>query len=115
MNVKEKFKKKLFKSRNRGYIRCGLVKSLLNIFNVPKGSDDIQVVNDATKSGLNQAVWVPNFFLPTVITLAKCITSSSWMSDVDMGEFLLNYTMDQALQPYAGLGVTELVSGDKGG
>ena len=56
MNVKEKLKKKLFKSCNRGYIGGGLVKNLLAIFGIPKGSDNIWLVNNATKSGLNRAV-----------------------------------------------------------
>ena len=87
MNVKEKLKEKLFKSCNRDNIRGGLVKSFPNIFDVPKRSDNIWLVNDATKSGLNRAFWAPNFFLPAVNTLVRCIIASSWMSDVDMGDF----------------------------
>ena len=94
-------------------MRGDLVKSLLNMFDVPKESNNIWLVNDATKIGLNWAVWAPNFFLLIVITLARCIIASSCMSDVDMGKFSLNYTMDQAPHVCTGVDIIELVNSDK--
>jgi hypothetical protein len=44
---------KLMTARERGYIAMGEVKSLIFFFDVPKGLDDIRMVYDGTKSGLN--------------------------------------------------------------
>jgi hypothetical protein len=59
-------KAKLSKVRDRRYITPGFVKSLTTFFSVPKGEDDIRMVYDASVSGLNNAIWVPRFLLPTV-------------------------------------------------
>jgi hypothetical protein len=45
------------------------VSSLTSFFAVPKGTAGIRVVYDATRSGLNDAIWAPNFFLPTIVLL----------------------------------------------
>ena len=53
----------------RGYVDSETeVASLMSFFYVPKGKDDIRMVYDGTKCGLNGAVWVPSFFLPTMET-----------------------------------------------
>ena len=57
---------KLYKVQQRRYVSSGHVTSLTGYFCVPKGSDDIRMVYDATKCGLNAAVRAPNFGLPTV-------------------------------------------------
>jgi hypothetical protein len=48
--------KKLEKLRDRKYVVHGEVLSLTSFFAVPKGVDDIRVVFDGTKSGLNAAI-----------------------------------------------------------
>ena len=58
---REKLLSKLSKVRNRNYIEQGFVKSLTGYFAVPKAETDIRVVYDATKCGLNDALWAPNF------------------------------------------------------
>ena len=63
----------------------GEVNSFLNIFHVPKGLNDIWLVNDDFKSGLNSAVWPPKFFLPTVTFLSRSIEMTTWMTNVDLG------------------------------
>ena len=85
--VKELIKTKADQIRERKYVTSGEVKSLLNIFHVPNGLDDIWLANDGTKSCLNAAVWSPNFFLPTVTSLSRSIEATTWMTDVDLGEF----------------------------
>jgi len=66
--VKEAVKLKLQKVRLRRYIAKGTVVSLTSFFSVPKGEDDIRMVYDGTKSGLNAAMWVPRFGLLTIET-----------------------------------------------
>lgn len=82
----EKLIEKLRKVRDRKYIRHGYVKSLTGYFAVPKAGTDIRVVYDATKCGLNDAVWAPNFFLPTVDSILHNACSSTWFGDIDLGE-----------------------------
>ncbi len=63
--IREKVNKKLQIPLDTHYIIKGTVKSLTNYFAVPKGDHDIRMVYDASKSGLNTALWVPSFGLPT--------------------------------------------------
>ena len=96
--------KKLSKVRdNRKYLELGHVQSLTGFFAVPKGEDDIRMVYDATKCGLNDALWAPNFALPTVERLLNNASSSTWFGDIDLGEMFLNYPLDPRIRPYAGV------------
>jgi len=81
------------------------VVSLTSYFAVPKGTSDVRMVYDSTRSGLNSAIWVPSFSLPSVDTLTDRLDITSWMSDLDMGEQFLNFPLDQDLQPYCGIDV----------
>lgn len=107
-NDREKLEAKIRKVRTRGYIQPGFVKSLTGFFAVPKAGSDIRVVYDATQCGLNDALWAPNFFLPTVDAILRNASSSTWFGDIDLGEMFLNYALDLDLRPYAGIDVTEL-------
>jgi len=53
--VHELMKEKLKSVRDRRYVKAGQVKSLTSFFAVPKGEDDIRMVYDGTKSGLNDS------------------------------------------------------------
>ena len=46
------------------------VEAIMFMFHVPKGQDDIRMVYDGSKSGLNKTLWAPWFALPTVDTMA---------------------------------------------
>ena len=88
---------------NRGYMEEGWVESLTSFFAVPKGEDDIRVVYDATKSGLNKALWAPNFPLPTIDGVLNQSDSKTWFGDIDLGEMFLNYPLDISIRSYAGV------------
>ncbi len=60
--------------------------SLTGIFAVPKGPTDVQLVYDASASGLNGVLWAPTFALPGAHALLDIVTPSSWMGDLDMGD-----------------------------
>ncbi|CAJ1957005.1 unnamed protein product [Cylindrotheca closterium] len=62
-------KAKLQLVQDKRYITKGYIKSLTSFFGVEKGLHDIQMVYDGTKSGLNDALWVPSFWLPTINTM----------------------------------------------
>ena len=59
-------------------LKSGLdLKSLIKYFAVPKGDDDIRIVYDATANKLNECVWVPSFWLPTLDTLLRALDHNS--------------------------------------
>ena len=109
---REKLIKKVSKvvAPTRGYVTKGLVKSLTGFFAVPKGVDDIRVVYDATKCGLNNALWSANFWLPTIDTILRNSSLDAWYGDIDLGEMFLNYPLDPRLRPYAGIDVTAVLN-----
>lgn len=58
-----------------------------------KGVDEIRMVYDATKSGLNDAVWAPWFTMPTVDCHLRAVEAGTFMVDCDMGEMFLNFML----------------------
>ena len=106
--ARSKLENKLRKVRSRRYINPGYVKSLTGFFAVPKAETDIRVVYDATKCGLNEALWSPNFWLPTIDTVLNQSDNQTWFSDLDLGEMFLNFPLDPKVRPYAGVDLTEI-------
>jgi hypothetical protein len=109
---RQQLKEKLNKVIVCDYISPGFVKSLTGFFAVPKGTIDIRVVYDATKSGLNAAIWTPSFFLPTATSVLNNSSTDTYFGDIDLGEMFLNYFLDPRLRPRAGVDVTELMEGE---
>ena len=93
--MKEKMFGKMSKVIGRGYLLDEFVHSVINCFPVPKGIGDICLVYDSTKSGLNAAVFAPNFFLPSMDSLLLMAVWYTYYSDRDLGEQFLNYFMDK--------------------
>lgn len=100
--------KKVEKVVKRGYLQEGHIKSLINFFDVPKGEADIRLVYDGTKSGLNDAVWAPNFFLCSVDSALMWTNADTWYADRDLGEMFLNYFLDEALRAFSGVDVSQI-------
>ena len=113
--VRAQVQKKLETVLRRGYIIKGNVKSLTGYFAVPKGPEDIRMVYDGTKSGLNDVLWAPNFMLPSVDTLVNAINEDSWMADLDLGEMFLNFMLHPEIQPYCGVDLSPYFGKAKGG
>ena len=105
---RSKMEEKIGKVRQRGYILPGQVNSLTGFFAVPKGDDDIRIVYDATACGLNDALWSPNFALPTIDSVLRNAEPTSWFSDMDLGEMFLNYFLDEEVREFAGVDVREI-------
>jgi hypothetical protein len=103
----ELVKSKLDKFRNSRYVVPGQVDSLTSFFAVPKGEDDIRMVFDGTKSGLNDSIWVPRFPLPTVATLLRAMEPGYYMSDFDVGEMFLNFVLHESMQALCGIDLTK--------
>mmetsp|Transcript_7983 Transcript_7983/g.19280 ORF Transcript_7983/g.19280 Transcript_7983/m.19280 type:complete len:1317 (-) Transcript_7983:1541-5491(-) len=105
--IREAIKKKLNKVRARRYITKDFVVSLTSFFAVPKGEHDIRMVYDGTKSGLNDAMWVPRFALPTIDTHLRSIEEGTFLADVDVGECFLNFPLHRSLRSLAGVDLTQ--------
>ncbi len=103
--IRAKVKTKLEAPLNRRYITEGRVESLTSFFSVPKGEDDIRMVYDASKSGLNDSLWAPSFQLPTCETLTDLLSPDSWMGDLDLGEHFHNFPLHEDLQAYCGIDI----------
>jgi hypothetical protein len=69
--LRAQMKDKIAKVLRRCYLRSPVspIKSNIKYFAVPKGEDDVRMVYDATANGLNDCVWSPPFWLPTLNTL----------------------------------------------
>ena len=105
---KEQMIQKLRKVMERGYIRPGKVKSLTGFFPVPKGKEDIRMVYDATKCGLNATLWAPSFWLPTIDNTLAQVEVGGFMADIDLGEMFLNFPLDRRLWAEVGVDVSEI-------
>ena len=105
---KDKMIQKWCKVIGREYVCQGSVVSLTGSFPVPKGKDDIRMVYDASKCGLNDSLWAPNFLLPTIDTALRQVPFKGWMGDIDLGEQFLNFPLDEFIRPYTGLDVTDI-------
>ena len=88
---------------SNSYLEIGFVRTSLHFFAVPKGEDDIRVVFDGTSCGLNEALWSPNFFLPTSRNAAEMLSFDTWMSDADLGEFFHNFFADEKVRKHSGV------------
>jgi hypothetical protein len=90
---------KLSKVQTCGYIEPGFVKSLTGYFPVPKMKRYIRMVYDASKCGLNDLVWAPNFFISSVDTMVDLLDGNSWMRDIDLGEMFMDFPLDSKVRP----------------
>jgi hypothetical protein len=103
-----KVQKKVNKVRERGYITKGPVESVTSFFSVPKGEADIRMVYNGTSCGLNDAVFAPWFAMPTIDSHLRAVDVGTYMADCDIGEMFLNFMLDPAIRPFAGVDLTEL-------
>ena len=99
---------KLNDVRAKGYIAKGEVISVTSLFDVPKGTDDIRLVYDATKSGLNEVCWAPWFSLQTCESHLRAVDPGTFMGDADLGEMFLNFPLDVDMRKYAGVDLTSI-------
>ena len=104
--VFEKILSKVVKAIDRGYMTiCPKkdIKNLIDYFGVDKGSSDIRVVFNGTSCGLNDAVWAPNFWLPTAKSMVRILGYNYFPVDLDLGEMFLNFPLSPKLIPYSGI------------
>ena len=89
------------------------LKSLIMYFGVPKGvvdgvPQDWRIVYHAGANGLNDAIWVPSFWLPGTNSLLRIVNCETYMEDRDIGEMFLNYQLHHSIRKFAGVDVGPL-------
>ena len=95
--------------RRKEYIAPRKTLSYIDFFAVPKTVDnngnvmEIRMVYNGTSCGLNDCVWAPNFWMPTPHTAARQLDYNSYMIDIDLGEFFLNFPLHKRIQPHTGI------------
>ena len=60
------------------------------LFYVPKGEDDIRLVYDLTASVLNDVLWEPKFWIPSVDNVLDVDTYLSWFGEIEAVEMFHN-------------------------
>lgn len=74
VNIREKVKAKVKKLLDKGYIELAdldLIEAFMHFIHVPKGDNNICMVYDGSKSGLNSLIWAPWFALPTAESMVR--------------------------------------------
>jgi len=102
----EAIKKKLQKAQRLGYLAQGPVKSLTSFFSVHKGTEDICMVYDGTRSGLNEAMWAPWFSLPTIEAHLRFVDVNTFLGDINIGDMFLNFILHEDVRVVAGIDLT---------
>ncbi|KAL7579543.1 hypothetical protein ACA910_007918 [Epithemia clementina (nom. ined.)] len=93
----------------KGYVHAHPpIKAMMNYFAVLKGDTDVRMVYDGTKSGLNECLYAPWFFLPDLDALARTLDKGFWCIDNDYGEMFLNFWLHPELEQYSGMDLTPL-------
>lgn len=84
--------------------------SLKHFFLVAKGDHDIQMVYNGTSLGLNDTLWAPHFFLPTVQQELRAVKEGTYLADKDIEEMFLNFMLGESIRTYCGVDITQVWS-----
>jgi len=113
-DTKRQVKEKIDAVIDKGYVKHldegQQVSSLMYMFHVPKGTDDVRMVYDGSKSGLNKALFAPWFYIHSVDMMCRSLLPSYWCADNDYGEQFLNFNLHPELQKYCGVDLTQLTN-----
>jgi hypothetical protein len=103
---------KFLKILKRGYVgvpeSAAEIKSLVDYFYVPK-AQDIRPVYNGASCGINEALWSPNFWLPTPKWALRVVDFGYFSVDIDLGEFFLNFPFPEVLRQFSGIDLTPFV------
>ena len=100
---------KIAKLISRRYIEAGPVKVVIPRMCVPKGDDDVRVVWDMTRNGVNPGLFASTFYLIGIYSLMDRIDEGMWIADFDCGEMFNNYTLHESEREYAGVYLSDSV------
>ena len=97
LSVILKVDNKMSKLFSRGYIIKGLILALTSFFSMPKGTNDIRIVFDASVRGLNDYLGDPNFMLPSMGSLIMMMGPETYMVNLDVGWMFTNFRLSSVL------------------
>ena len=100
---------KINKVRRLLYTGPGETKSEIDVFQVPKGNDDIRFVYNGTSCGLNNVLWSPWFTLPTCGTHLLSVEAGTFLGDVDVGDCWHNFMLHPIIQERVGVNYKNLI------
>jgi hypothetical protein len=100
-----KDKEKLEKLLQQGYLEMGTVRNTVPQFAVPKGTTDIRVVWDLRKNGLNEQMYTPTFYLPSMGTYLRRLMAGAYSGDFDIGKQFHNYMLHVNERQFCGVHV----------
>jgi len=108
--VFDKIYSKIKKALQRNYLKLvndpKQVHNVIDYFGVAKGESDVRVVFNGTSCGLNDAVWAPNFWLPTAKSMVRALNFNFKSVDIDLGEMFLNFPLSKKLIAYSGVDIS---------
>ena len=88
---------------DKEYVKYANIHSLTDFFDVNKGFIDIRMVYNGTSCGLNDAIWVPSFWLPTPNTALRNIGPNNFSVDAEQGDMFLNFPLEYKLSIQSGI------------
>ena len=97
--------------RKNIYIDPGIVLSLIHMFYVRKGLNNIYMVYNGTSCGFKLALWAPYFGLPIFKHTIHALLPGYSQCNMDMREIFLNFPLHPELRSYSGVDVTHIKSG----
>jgi hypothetical protein len=103
-------KDKIFNMVKRRYLlTTGIkVKLLIKYFAAPKGEDDIRIVYNPSANKLNDCVWVPTSWLPTIDLLVRAPDKNLWMTDCNIGDMFLNFQLHKTVILFTNVNLSTL-------
>ena len=87
----------------RGYITEEVILALTSFFSVPKGTDYIHMVFDATVIVLNNSLWSAKFMLPSMVSLFMMVGMETHMVNLDVVGMFYNFQLSSVLDKYCGV------------
>ena len=81
----------------------------MHYFSIPKGDDDICMVYDGTKCGLNEITFAPWFAVPTLATLERTVFPHTVQADNDFGDMFLNFKLHAHMQRFSRVDGSDLL------
>ena len=65
------------------------------------------MVFNGVTSGLSNALWATQFYLPTVRTTLRATEEGTYMADKNIGEMFFNFMSRKDFRPYYGVSISK--------
>ena len=85
------------------YVKLGLVKLLISVFDVPKVNDDICLVYNGTLCKLNKVLVAQCFSVPIMFSMLRELEAGTCLGDTGIDDMFYNFMLSFLLCPYIGV------------